>query len=241
MTSERLPYYAKAIDKQVAQSVSVENHYLHRTCPCTQAYGLFDKEKDILIGVILYGVPSSSTLKGGVCGDEEREHVIELKRLWVKDGVAGQPESYFIAQTLRLMRVDCPKYDIIISYADAGFGHKGVVYQATNWMYTGTSAPFHDWTLVGEDGEPVKQNHLTVCDILKKKYGTVAKAREALGDRMVRVERTSKYRYVIFNTNVRARRRELSSKLKYPILPYPKGELTHIVSESKQKSLEEFR
>ena len=28
---------------------------------------------------------------------------------------------------------------------------------------------------------------------------------------------------------------------KNPILPYPKGELTHIASESKQKSLEEFR
>lgn len=77
------------IDNKVAQSISITNHYLHRKCPCSVAYGLY-KDDDI-VGVCIYGVPSSSTLKRGVCGEDEADHVIELKRLWVSDDIGNFP------------------------------------------------------------------------------------------------------------------------------------------------------
>ena len=43
------------------------------------------------------------------------------------------------------------------------------------------------------------------------------------GDKVKFVERPRKHRYIFFNAD-RRRKRELLKKLRYPILPYPKGE-----------------
>lgn len=206
----------KAIPNSVAQSMSIRNHYLHRECPCSQAYGLFN-EDGRMIGVCIYGVPSSSTLKKGICGEEEAEHVIELKRLFVEEDAPRFAESAFISRTIRMMKDDQPNYDIIVSYADSGYGHVGTVYQATHWIYTGLSAAFKDYIEEGND-----KDHLTQADSWKAKYGSASKAREVLGDKVITIERSRKHRYVYFNGKSRARNVQLQSKLNYPIQPYPK-------------------
>lgn len=206
------------VRSDMAQSMSVREHYLHRECPCTQAYGLFNRDGR-MVGVCIFGCPSSSTLRKGICGDDEEYHVTELKRLWVEEGIDNFPESFFISQSLKQMKRDHPDLDIIVSYADAGFGHVGVVYQSTNWIYTGTSTPFADWVEEGNDAD-----HLTQADKWKAQYGSAKKAREMIGDRMVKKERSLKHRYVYFNAKCRKRERELHSKLKYPIEPYPKSD-----------------
>ena len=43
--------------------------------------------------------------------------------------------SKALAISLRLIRKDCPSLKIIISYADKGQNHSGIIYQATNWYY----------------------------------------------------------------------------------------------------------
>lgn len=35
-------YYIEEIDYQTAMKIVIENHYLHRKCPCSHAFGLFD-------------------------------------------------------------------------------------------------------------------------------------------------------------------------------------------------------
>lgn len=137
------------------------------------------------------------------------------------------------------MRKDKPTHDIIVSYADYGYGHIGLVYQATHWIYTGMSAAFKDYVMDGDD-----RDHLTQQDEWKHLYGSVKKAREVLGDKIVTMERSRKHRYVCFNGHCRARNRELRSKLNYEILPYPKNvtdEVVHIVNASTIKPLEEYQ
>mgnify|MGYP003591506237 CR=1 FL=1 len=71
----------KQIDYKTAMNVIVEKHYLHRKCPCSIAFGLFDVEN--LVGVIVFGKPSSYTLCEGIAGKEESKNVVEFNRLWV--------------------------------------------------------------------------------------------------------------------------------------------------------------
>ena len=122
----------KQIDYKTAMNVIVEQHYLHRKCPCSIAFGLF--KENTLFGVIVFGKPSSYTLCEGIAGKEESKNVIEFNRLWVCDTMPKNTESWFTSRAIK----QCP-FEIIVSFADTEQGHIGYIYQATNWIYCGES------------------------------------------------------------------------------------------------------
>lgn len=207
-------YIIKPISYKLAMEVVVKNHYLHRKCPCSQAFGLYERaetksslfDNERLVGLVVYGTPSSSSLRKGICGIDESFNVAELTRLWIEDGTPKNTESYLIGNTLNLINKE-----IIVSYAEIQQGHLGIVYQATNWLYTGLSAKRTNWTIDGIDKH---------CQTIADKY-TAKEIREKYGDKFKLVDRPRKHRYVYFNAN-RRRKRELLNKLKYKIEPYPK-------------------
>ena len=61
----------------------LKKHYAKRIPHISFAFGLY-KEKD-LIGVITYGIPASDALCRGICGDNYKHMVLELKRLCLQD------------------------------------------------------------------------------------------------------------------------------------------------------------
>jgi hypothetical protein len=189
----------------------VENHYLHRRASTMFAYGLFDGDE--MLGTVIYGKPASNALCVGVCGPEESKQVIELTRLWIKDGTPKNTESYLIGNSLRML----PKeLDIVVSYAEIQAGHIGIVYQATNWIYTGMSDRHVEWLL---DGKTAKHSRH-----LFDEHGGVNGAKAFFGERLIKGERPRKHRYV-FLRGVKKRRKELLSKLRYEPKPYPKKEV----------------
>ena len=194
------------IDNSTAQQIIVQNHYLHRKAPCSAAFGLFD-EMGRLLGVVMYGTPSSAPLRSGICGADEAINVIELTRLWIDDDVPKNGESFLIGRSLK----NCGK-EIVVSFADTEQNHLGIVYQATNWIYTGLSAKRTDWTVEGED-----KHGQTWGD----KF-TAIEMREKFGDRFSLKPRSRKHRYVFINAKGK-RRKELLSKLKYQVYDYPKN------------------
>ena len=200
-------YYISEIDFQTAMDILIENHYLHRRAPYSHAYGLFEKDTNKIVGVINYGVPASSTLLKGICGEAEMHNVYELNRLWVDDDVPKNGESFLIANTMKLL-----DKEIVVSFADTSQGHIGIVYQATNFLYTGLSAQFFDYVVKGKE-------HLHRATYA---YGmTVADMRKEFGeDNVYKVERPRKHRYIYFNAN-KKRKKELMKKLKYKVIPYP--------------------
>lgn len=199
-------YFVEQIPKKVAQEVVIEKHYLHRQAPCSMAFGLFDNSSQ-LMGVVMYGVPASSTLLRGICGDEEAKNVYELTRLWIDDSVGKNGESFLIGRSLRLL-----DREIIVSFADSSQGHVGYVYQATNWIYTGLSSKFRDPKVKGLE----HQHHATYANGM-----TNSQLREKYGDRLYFVDRPRKHRYIYFNAS-KSRKKQLLGKLKYASLPYPK-------------------
>lgn len=202
-------YRVEEVPKAIAQAMVVENHYLHRKAPAMFSYGLY--EGDDLLGVIIYGKPASYTLCIGVCGPDESSNVIELTRLWIRDDTLFNSESFFIGATLRMLPI---QYDIVVSYAEIGAGHRGVVYQSTNWLYTGMSDRHALWML---DGKPVGHARHRFDE-----WGGEAGAKIHFGDRMTRYERPRKHRYVMLRGS-KTRRKELRKKLRYKTQPYPKS------------------
>lgn len=200
----------RPISFRMAMRVVVEKHYLHRRGPCSVAFGLFCNTSDKLLGVITYGTPSSSPLRSGVCGPEEKDNVIELTRLWIDDIAPKNSESFFISNTVKRVNKE-----IVVSFAEIDAGHVGTVYQAANWIYTGLSAKRTNWNIEG-----VSLHGQTIAD----KYKTSDAIKAAHGNKFSLVDRPRKHRYIYFNTN-RKRRRQLLGQLRYPILPYPKNNI----------------
>lgn len=185
-------------------------HYAQRMCPISHAFGLFDGHK--MVGVVTYGTPASSPLKEGVCGEAWYGSVLELNRLCCNQGKNFC--SILVGRSLALL----PKPSIVVSYADTSMGHVGYVYQATNFIYTGLSAKRTDWNIEG-----IESHGYTVADKSRGMENRAQWMRETFGDRFSLKDRPRKHRYVFFCGSRKDRKRMLSD-LKYPVLPYPKGE-----------------
>ena len=70
---------------------------------------------------------------------ESKSSVIELRRLCCIDETPKNTESYFIGKTLRWLKKHT-NIAVVVSYADAEYGHTGVIYRASNFKYHGLSA-----------------------------------------------------------------------------------------------------
>lgn len=221
-------FHVESVDRAVAMDMVVREHYLHRATTYQYSFGLY--LGDVVGGVIIYGIPSSATLRSGICGPEEFSHVIEITRLWVADWVPKNGESLLIGASLRLLKAHGSEFDIVVSFADTAAGHLGKVYQATNFLYTGTNAHFRDPVPKGFVGHRLTAGKTSEL----KKWYRDTKGREPTGlstfglmeakygeGNVEWVDRSVKHRYVIFNSNKR-RERELRKLLRYKVLPYPK-------------------
>jgi hypothetical protein len=197
-------YTIRQITNKLAAEIVIKHHYLHRRPPCSIAFGLFLEQE--LLGVICYGTPSSSTLRSGIAGIEHKDNVIELTRLWVSDKVPRNGESFLIGNTLKQAGKE-----IVVSYADTSQNHLGIVYQATNWLYTGLSAKRSDWHVEGLD-----KHSQTLGD----QY-TAQQLRDLYGDKFTYKDRPRKHRYVYINAKGK-RKAQLLNALKYKQEPYPK-------------------
>jgi len=164
-----------------------------------------------LVGVITYGIPASPFLCKGICGVEFSKDVLELTRLCLLDNLKNEA-SFLIGNTLKKIK----KAHILVSYADTDFDHIGYIYQATNWLYTGATKQRTD--MFSESGH----------------------SRHNMGESSKRQFRSSKYRYVYFIGSKKEKKQMLAA-LKYPILPYPKGESKRYeVPETQERQLNLF-
>lgn len=97
-------------------------------------YGAFIKDK--LIGVVCFGMGTSKNQYTSVVQDIKNGEYLELTRLWCMHNAPKNTESMIISRALSML----PKeIKLILSYADSSRGHCGIIYQATNWYYLGTS------------------------------------------------------------------------------------------------------
>jgi hypothetical protein len=216
-------YKIKEISSDEARDIIINNHYLHRARPSTNAFGLF--EGDELIGVITYCQPASPNVARGICGEEERLNVRELSRLWIKDDSLKNAESFLIANTIKRI-----KEDIIISYSEPQHNHRGVVYQATNFIYCGLSAKRTDPKIKG-----MEEKHNRALYFGNLKVQNTAELKERFGNKNITtIKRERKHRYIYFNCS-KGRKKYLLKKLRYKVEQYPKTNFIPTYNEDPKK------
>jgi len=168
-------------------------HYAKRVPSISFAYGLFSGGE--MVGCVTYGSPASPWLCKGVCGEKYRKDVIELNRLVLKNNGKNEA-SFLVGNSLRMLGKE--RNSIVVSYADSAQNHIGIIYQATNFLFTGTTKPRTDMAAKGG-------KH----------------SRHHSGDRANRVYRSAKHRYVIF-VGTKKFKKTARKALRYEVSPYPK-------------------
>jgi hypothetical protein len=127
-------YKVFSIKKELCYDWLLNKHYAKRVPSIIYSFGLF--ENNILVGVITYGMPPSSTLAISVCGEKYKNIVLELNRLVVNEDLDKNALSFFVSQSINKL----PKPKIIVSFSDNNMSHNGYIYQATNFIYTGLTS-----------------------------------------------------------------------------------------------------
>jgi adenine modification enzyme len=150
-----------------------------------------------IVGVCTFGAPMwsvSAGVTGGAYWDVKLGYgrwydCLELTRLWVDDSVTEHCiESKFVAWCVREIKKINPNA-VIVAYADSAAGHRGVIYQALEFIYCGLSVPWTDKTVAGKDHRSVS----------KKMQGEkIGNRRSWAGVNVERKKRSRKHRYVKF-------------------------------------------
>lgn len=109
-------------------------HYSKSVPVNTFGYSVFNKKND-WCGVVLYGTGANNNLATEY--NLKQGNVLELVRM----ALNGKHESTSkaLAISLKLIKKKIPLCKLIISYADKDQNHNGIIYQATNFYYVGTS------------------------------------------------------------------------------------------------------
>lgn len=193
------------INKQIADEFVIKKHYSKRAPVFWAGFGL--EENGLITGVAVYGQPSPPIQKHAFKDRDFR--LFELSRVVVQSKTKNAA-SFLIGNSLQMLE---PKPCAVISYADMEQNHCGIIYQATNWIYTGATKS-HDKTYI-VDG---KRTHpMTLRD-----RGITNPTSWARENGIKMVPPAEKHRYFFF-VGSRRDRKSMVSKLVYPtISTYPK-------------------
>ena len=197
----------KPIDKATAEIIVKNKHYSKRLGILWEAFGLYHEDK--IIGVCCYGQPSAPIQKHAF--NDRNFRLYELTRLVIDNDAPKNAASFLIGNSLKLLK---EQPSAVISYADTSWNHCGIVYQATNWLYTGGTKS-HD-SLYVVNGE--KLHPMTLRD----KYGITNPVEWAKENSIERVKPDVKHRYFYLN-GTQKQRKAMFKKLRYPVIKeYPK-------------------
>ena len=121
-------------------------HYAKSVPSVQTAFACYENGR--FIGVICFGIGANNNLA-------KKYHLVqgqlmELVRVAL-DNTHSAPTSQYVALAMKLLHKRKRLVKLLISYADTKQGHKGIIYQATNWLYMGKS--YAESAVDPEDGK----------------------------------------------------------------------------------------
>jgi hypothetical protein len=193
------------IDKKICDEFVINKHYTRRASIFWAGYALI--EDDMVEGVCVFGQPSPALQKHAFKDRDFR--LFELARLVVQSKTKNA-SSFLVGNALRMLH---PRPCAVVSFADSAHGHCGYIYQATNWVYTGSTRS-HDNTYI-IDGERVHSMSL-------RDKGITSPMTWAKQNDIQVVKPAPKHRYFFMIGN-KKEKKDMLKKLMYPIVSaYPK-------------------
>jgi hypothetical protein len=132
---------------EIASSKAIKyaclNFHYAKVCPVVGiAFSVFN-DKEEWCGVITFGYGASANM--GKPYKLNHGQYLELTRMALNSKQESTSKAMSIA--MRLIKKLCPTVKLLISYADKGQNHKGIIYQATNWFLVdeSESSGFEVW------------------------------------------------------------------------------------------------
>jgi len=185
-------------------------HYSRRKGVTQKVFLLCDDA--LVVGAVTYGPPPRQIAKNALTSQIDGVSFFELTRLVVARGVANGA-SVLVGRSLKML----PPPSLVVSYADTAWGHSGIVYQATNWEYSGATVS-HD-SLYKYKGETLHPRTLASRGISNPKGWAAEVGAEQIPPQ-------EKHRYFYFVGN-RKQVKEMRAAFRYPLgVAYPKSEKT---------------
>ncbi len=183
-------------------------HYSEMT-PIGRLVKLGVWESGKFVGAVVFARGGSSSY--GVRFGVDQTEVCELVRIALDNHIA--PVTQIMAEAIRKLKETSPGLRVIISFADTGQGHMGVIYQAGNWMYLGVTSAGKEYFLRGKwTHERTLSGKTMGIDRVASREGVTFKAlRSSLISRPTSV----KFRYAY------PLDRQMRRKLNRMALPYP--------------------
>jgi|11_taG_2_1085331.scaffolds.fasta_scaffold02018_2 hypothetical protein len=201
-------YSVRQLNNHEYRDWLLNKHYAKRLCSVSYAFGLIDLDQNV-VGVITFGCPPNRLFNDGKCiFSNIKVKTMELNRLVLNSDTPKNSASFFIMKAINKL----PKPLAIVSYADPNNHHHGYVYQATNWLYTGTSTPKYKYTF--EDG--------SINDIRRDQDSTNMHTKFIKGNVVSKEEMLPTYRYIYIHADKRDKK-NLVKDMRWDIEQYPKG------------------
>ena len=132
-----LQYKIMLMSRQAIDPIIEQFHYSHSSFGVNGSFNLGLANKTHVVGAAIIGQPATYNLVAKY-NDGGRLNVAELRRFCLRDDAPKNSESYFLSKIVWFLRKNS-KIDLIISFADETYGHKGTIYQAANWRKLGDS------------------------------------------------------------------------------------------------------
>jgi len=129
-----------------AAKYAVENWHYSRTLPVGKMVKLGAWEDRKFIGVVIFAWGMNKGL--GQPYGLQMVDCCELVRVALTKHQT--PVSRIMAVALRFLKKQSDGIRLIVSFADPEEGHHGGIYQASNWIYAGTTAANYEWRFNGK-------------------------------------------------------------------------------------------
>ena len=103
---------------------------------CQEAFGAFNS-KGGLVGAAAFGPGGNSATFNAIIPGANSKTARELIRVWVHPNAPKNTASFIISKTFKMLP---EQVNLIVTFADSGQNHFGIIYQALNFKYLGKSA-----------------------------------------------------------------------------------------------------
>jgi hypothetical protein len=212
----------REISYDEAKNLILGNEWLGSMGTTEFAFGLFFGCH--LAGTVCFGSTAGTNVAASICGWEHRHKVVTLCRGACVHWAHPHSASFLISEACREMTKK--GYHVFVAYSDIAAGEIGTVYQASNWLYCGTTSPTEKFRT--KDGKiyDARNVHLLTRDrtggTLKYKRSR-AEQKQLLKEQGCEFFKDSgrKFRYVGIYGDRRTKR-ILRRALRWEALPYPK-------------------
>jgi hypothetical protein len=219
-----------------ARNLILANEWLGNMGTTEFSFGLFFREH--LAGVACFGRTAGTQVAASICGSEHAPRVVTLSRGACAHWAHPHSASFLINAACREMTRK--GYHIFVAYSDPQAGEIGTVYQASNWLYCGTTNPTEKFRTSSGD---VKDARLVSAYSRDRAGGTLKYKRSRAEQKQMLIEEGCeffkdggrKHRYVGIYGDRRIKR-ILRRALRWELLPYPKRELVSDVTVEAQRT-----